>query len=195
MKTSKKIELQEHIDGSIDLETLVQLGAVKEYKGLFVVDTGAIYKEVHTMERGRWFAPVKQYKSLGYLHVDIDGVSNRSHRIIALLFCRGYKPELVVDHIDLNRSNNNYTNLEWVTSEENIRRAHEYYKAHPEKARKAGRPSVNVPAVLQRRVSDFKRSTPQSHPDYLERAKKWINKQVQKYGAECADYLNTKLLQ
>jgi hypothetical protein len=61
-------------------------------------------------------------------------------------------------------------------------------------AKKIGRPSVNVDPSLQRRVSDFRRNTPISTPEYLTKAKKWINKQIQKYGPSCADYLQEKLL-
>jgi hypothetical protein len=53
---------------------------------------------------------------------------------------------------------------------------------------------VNVDPSLQRRVSDFRRNTPISTPEYLTKAKKWINKQIQKYGPSCADYLQEKLL-
>ena len=42
------------------------------------------------------------------------------HRLVAKYFCAGYKDGLYVNHIDGNKSNNVYTNLEWVTALENV---------------------------------------------------------------------------
>lgn len=55
----------------------------------------------------------------------IKGVSHNRlvHRLVAQEFCEGYEPHLDVSHIDANRTNNVYTNLEWVTRKENIQDA------------------------------------------------------------------------
>lgn len=47
------------------------------------------------------------------------------HRLVAYLYCPNYSVTNlnVVDHIDGDKLNNHYTNLEWVTSSENQRRA------------------------------------------------------------------------
>jgi hypothetical protein len=42
------------------------------------------------------------------------------HRLVAQAFCIKNKDCNQVNHKDLNRLNNNYTNLEWVTSKENV---------------------------------------------------------------------------
>lgn len=49
------------------------------------------------------------------------------HRLVAYFFCDNKDPDifLEIDHIDSNRLNNYYKNLEWVTHSENIRRAKE----------------------------------------------------------------------
>lgn len=39
--------------------------------------------------------------------------------MVAKHFCDGYKDNLVVNHKDGNKLNNNYENLEWVTRSEN----------------------------------------------------------------------------
>lgn len=46
------------------------------------------------------------------------------HRLVAMAFVENDDPKfkVQVDHIDGNRDNNDYTNLEWVTPEENMRR-------------------------------------------------------------------------
>lgn len=45
------------------------------------------------------------------------------HRLVALHFCDGYAPDLVVNHIDGNKQNNRADNLEWVTRSANDRHA------------------------------------------------------------------------
>lgn len=41
------------------------------------------------------------------------------HRLVAMHFCDGYSPDLVVNHKDGNKKNNAACNLEWVTRSEN----------------------------------------------------------------------------
>ena len=63
----------------------------------------------------------------GYLTVHLREVGSKMlkiHRLIALHFCKGHKHGLVVNHIDGNKLNNNPTNLEWITSIENVKHSH-----------------------------------------------------------------------
>lgn len=58
----------------------------------------------------------------GYHLVHIVGKGTQKvHRLVAMAFCPGYKPELTVNHIDENKTNNCAENLEWCTIEENNR--------------------------------------------------------------------------
>ena len=50
------------------------------------------------------------------------------HRLVAMMFVDGYKEGLEVNHKDLDKTNNVYTNLEWVTREENQK--HQYLAYH-----------------------------------------------------------------
>ena len=64
----------------------------------------------------------KGYHRVG-LHKDGKRQYKAVHRLVAKLFVDnpGSKPE--VNHIDGDKSNNHYTNLEWVTRSENIKHA------------------------------------------------------------------------
>ena len=48
------------------------------------------------------------------------------HRLVAMTFINGYQDGLTVDHLDCDKLNNHYTNLEWVTNKENLLRSHRY---------------------------------------------------------------------
>lgn len=67
----------------------------------------------------------------GYVVVYVHGSLNRYmllHRVVMLTWCPTPEAEeLTVDHLDHNKRNNALSNLEWVTLEENQRRAaHDY---------------------------------------------------------------------
>ena len=59
----------------------------------------------------------------GYIHIILNKNGKRNeyslHRIVALHFCGGYKPGLVVNHKDENPENCKASNLEWCTSQYN----------------------------------------------------------------------------
>lgn len=66
---------------------------------------------------------VGDHNTMGYRRVVLreKGFSKRYfvHRLVAYLFVEGYGENLVVNHIDGNKQNNIFTNLEWVTRSEN----------------------------------------------------------------------------
>lgn len=63
----------------------------------------------------------------GYLYIGIRKIGDRKkywfriHRLVAIAFCESRESECMndVDHIDRNTKNNHYTNLRWVTKQEN----------------------------------------------------------------------------
>lgn len=62
--------------------------------------------------------------SHGYLRVYLDCKDAYIHRLVAEYFCEGKTyARNQVNHIDGNKKNNNYTNLEWVTNQENMNHA------------------------------------------------------------------------
>ena len=62
--------------------------------------------------------------SNGYLKVGLytNGVAKPKfiHRLVAMAFCDGYSDGYVVDHIDGNITNNQASNLRWVSQKENV---------------------------------------------------------------------------
>ena len=85
-----------------------------------------------------------------YYYVDVytesgKQVHKRIHRLVADAFL-GSQPNLVVNHIDGNKHNNDISNLEWVTPEENSRLAAEagLYKTRPVKIVETGEKFASI---------------------------------------------------
>ena len=65
----------------------------------------------------RILKPMKNKK--GYLRVELKGKNYFVHRLVALSFLPNTLNKEQVNHIDCNKTNNNVSNLEWVTNSEN----------------------------------------------------------------------------
>lgn len=63
------------------------------------------------------------YKRCTLFSKNRDRMYLRVSRIVAELYCEGYRKELQVNHIDGVKTNNHFSNLEWVTCQENIEHA------------------------------------------------------------------------
>lgn len=107
-------EIWKDIEGFEGLYQVSNLGRVRSLKG------GKTY--VFKEHRDR------QGYSYGFLYIGRNHkprqLRYKTHKLVAKYFCDGYEEGLVVDHIDGNKQNNVYTNLEWVTPSENNRRAY-----------------------------------------------------------------------
>lgn len=67
--------------------------------------------------------PIKmRVKNYGYVSLTNNGVSNNFyiHRLVAIAFLPNPELKPQVNHIDGNKFNNNYSNLEWCTAKENL---------------------------------------------------------------------------
>ena len=84
----------------------------KRYGDTLVSDSGEIKRN------GKY---LRQYSSNGYRQVVIDGKHIMVHRLVASAFIPNPDKKPQVNHKDGNRSNNNVSNLEWVTVKENAR--------------------------------------------------------------------------
>lgn len=89
----------------------------------YVTDDGRIWSE-----RTKKFLSF-QYDKNGYVKVQMRSIDNKSHRYsVHRLVLENFKPvknmkNLQVNHKDGNKLNNSLSNLEWVTSKENIHHA------------------------------------------------------------------------
>lgn len=85
---------------------------------LYISTFGRVYSK-HT---NRFRKPYKDGK--GYLMVDYRNTQNKRlckkvHRLVAELFLYKRSHNLIVNHIDGDKTNNHISNLEWVTHKEN----------------------------------------------------------------------------
>lgn len=80
------------------------------------------------------------------------------HQLVGKLFVSGYQEGYVIDHIDGDKSNNIYTNLQWVSRSENSKRA---FKNDLKEAKKKDQPCylfIGENKVYFERITDAAKS-------------------------------------
>ena len=92
--------------------------AVTGYEGLYEVSSSGEVRN-HKGRVMRVWNINSGYLSLK-LTKDRKALPFLVHRLVAKEFCKGYSPELEVDHINSNKQDNRAENLRWVTRKENI---------------------------------------------------------------------------
>lgn len=94
---------------------------MKIYKGYKICSDGRIYNKDGSLKK-------LHKNNNGYYLVDIYENSVRKkwllHRLIATLFIPNPQKEKVVNHIDGNKLNNHYSNLEWTNHSQNNKHAY-----------------------------------------------------------------------
>lgn len=97
-------------------------GQVKSLDRYITRSDGTVY-----FKKGKLMVQTLNTDEYPTVHLSRDGKGERIsvHILVAKAFVPGYIKGLEVDHLDTNRENNVYTNLEWVTHEENNRRTFE----------------------------------------------------------------------
>ena len=90
---------------------------VKGYDLYYVLANGKIISHKHNEQK-----ELKQANHKGYKRVNLSKNNKRKqffvHRLVAEAFIPNPENKPQVNHIDGNKENNNFSNLEWVTREE-----------------------------------------------------------------------------
>lgn len=91
---------------------------IKDFPDYYVSTWGRVYNKDHDI----YLNPEETTK--GYLRVDLYDDNGKKHhkkihRLVAEAFIENIYEKPQVNHIDGNKKNNSYTNLEWVTDAEN----------------------------------------------------------------------------
>lgn len=110
---------------------------IKGYENYIVYEDGRIYN----VKRKTFLSPVL---NLRYMVVLLYNNGKRKmhyvHRLVAEAFCKKNENTNCVNHKDLDRTNNHYKNLEWVTTKENV---NHYIKSDKYKPRKMSQKLIN----------------------------------------------------
>lgn len=90
---------------------------IPDYEELYEINENGLIRNAY----GKVLSP--HFDKDGYLRIDLYKKKKRTkfgvHQLVAKTFISGYFEGAVVNHIDENKQNNHYSNLEWVTVKEN----------------------------------------------------------------------------
>lgn len=116
IKIKKEVESYPYIKK--DFEKL-RYKKLKGFKRYLVFENGEVVDNVDNKV-------IKKNLDLTYFKVTLLNDNGRNisfflHKIIASLYCENPENKKQVNHIDGNKLNNNFTNLEWCTQSENMR--------------------------------------------------------------------------
>lgn len=110
-----------------------------------ITDDGKVYSE-----RSKRYLSLSLARGYPCTHLWKNGksITVAVHRLVAQAFLAKPAHATEVNHIDKNKLNNHYTNLEWVTRSQNIR--HSYANGHtPTRGELAGNSKLTEKQVLE----------------------------------------------
>lgn len=104
---------------------------IKDYEGYYQISS---YGRVKNIKTGNILTG--DINNTGYKRVCLYSPIKKRffiHRLVAYHFCEGYQEDLVVNHKDGNKQNDNADNLEWITRSANDLHAYKLNlrKSHP----------------------------------------------------------------
>jgi hypothetical protein len=121
---------------------------IKDYEGIYQVsDLGNVksldrYINCNGTQKHLKGKLKKPSSASGYclVHLHKNGIISHQlvHRLVAKAFIPNPEDKLEVNHIDHNRKNNKLSNLEWVTKEENMQAAANFYYGPKEERQNSG---------------------------------------------------------
>lgn len=131
VRYSKNLSNRDNPQGRIYPEIIVRstiMRPIEEFPNYFITDDGSVYnKDKVLLEKQvshRGYNVINLYKNGRYWH-------RRCARLVGLSYhANTYQEGLVINHKDLDKQNDNSSNLEWVTSSGNFH--HSFYN-QPEK--------------------------------------------------------------
>ena len=111
------------------------LKEIKDFPHYFIDENGTVWTNIlhgPTREGSTELRKVKprpgknKYLRVYMRHISGKRLDRYIHRLVAIHFLEKVEGKNVVNHNDGNRSNNEVSNLEWVTTKENMQHAIEY---------------------------------------------------------------------
>lgn len=135
------IELWKDISGYEDSYEISSYGRIRSK------DRMIIYGNRKGEYHNRLGKVLKPTKSGEYLTVSLSGNTHQVHTLVALHFCQKVESNLVVNHIDFNKTNNYWKNLEWISQGDNARYTYKMGKACVGEDRRGAK--LNNEKVLQ----------------------------------------------
>jgi len=102
------------------MKMLIEKRPIPGYENYEITPNGLIYN----IKRKAWIKPNKA--RLGYYTYTLNGRHKLVHRLVALTYlgpCPNDGLKYEIDHIDENKGNNHYSNLQWITHADNVRKS------------------------------------------------------------------------
>ena len=102
------------------IKNLSHIEGFEDYGDYSITSDG----DVISHKRGGYKTLKPRNDGSGYLLIGLFnkgiGKKQKIHRLVALAFVDGYNKSLEVNHLDEDKTNNNYKNLEWITHNQNM---------------------------------------------------------------------------
>lgn len=112
------IPVQKLIDRTFCKLDLTQFDDVKGHPGYKINKNGTLFNT----SSGKYVSTTVKH---GYMRYNVDWTRRMVHEVLADQYIPNPNNYETIDHVDCNKLNNSLSNLEWVTREENKKRAYD----------------------------------------------------------------------